>query len=79
VGPSIAGDLRDLGISRTTDLHATDAEELYHRLCAIRGCHIDRCVLYVFRCAIYYATTDDPRPELLQWWNWKDSVLERAP
>ena len=28
--------------------------------------------LYVLRCALYYASTDDPDPELLQWWNWKD-------
>jgi len=34
----------------------------------------DRCLLYVFRCAVYYASTS---PELydiekLKWWNWKD-------
>jgi hypothetical protein len=29
-------------------------------------------MLYVFRCAVYYASTRDPDPRLLQWWNWKD-------
>jgi hypothetical protein len=29
-------------------------------------------MLYVLRCAVYYASTDDPNPERLKWWNWKD-------
>jgi len=33
---------------------------------------VDRCMLYVLRCAVYYASTLDPDPRLLQWWNWKD-------
>jgi hypothetical protein len=28
--------------------------------------------LYVFRCAVYYATNKSHDVELLQWWNWKD-------
>ena len=36
------------------------------------GMHIDRCMLYVFRCAIYYASNDVYDSELLKWWNWKD-------
>lgn len=30
---------------------------------------VDRCMLYVFRCAVYY----EHDPELLKWWNWKDN------
>lgn len=45
---------------------------MYLRLCAQEGAHVDRCVLYVFRCAVYYASTDRPDPDLLKWWNWKD-------
>jgi hypothetical protein len=41
-------------------------------LCELRGKHIDRCVLYVFRCAVYFAAVKEPVPELLKWWNWKD-------
>jgi hypothetical protein len=33
---------------------------------------VDRCVLYVFRCAVYYANNKTHDPELLKWWNWKD-------
>jgi Pathogenicity locus len=72
VGPSIAKDLRDLGIARVEDLREAHPQELYDHLCAMRGTHIDRCVLYVFRCAVYFAGTDRHEPELLKWWHWKD-------
>jgi hypothetical protein len=38
----------------------------------MRGVLIDRCQLYVYRCAVYYAGTPGPDPEKLKWWNWKD-------
>lgn len=72
VGPSISKDLEDLGIRRVSDLRSRDPEKLYERLCAIRGTHIDRCVLYVFRGAVYFASNDEHDPTLLKWWNWKD-------
>jgi hypothetical protein len=72
VGPSIAFDLDELGIREVSDLCRRNPEELYARLCALRGGHIDRCVLYVFRCAVYYAGHSNHDPELLKWWNWKD-------
>lgn len=74
VGPSIARDLHALGIDRVEDLDGGDAEELYERLCQLRGMHIDRCVLYVFRCATYYASHEEHDPELLKWWNWKETA-----
>jgi len=72
VGPSIARDLADLGIRTVADLRDGDPGELYGRLTKLRGQHIDRCVLYVFRCAVYFASTLDPDPERLKWWVWKD-------
>jgi hypothetical protein len=77
VGPSLARDLADLGIRRVTDLRRRNPERLYQRLCQLRGAHIDRCALYVFRCAVYYASKTRPKPELLKWWNWKDSKTAR--
>ena len=71
VGPSISQDLQDLNIYRIADLEGKSPEDLYARLCAIRGDHIDRCVLYVFRCAVYFAETNEPDPGLLKWWVWK--------
>ncbi len=72
VGPSLAQDLRDLGIQQVAELRGQDPERLYTRLIAQRGVHQDRCVLYVFRCAVYFAETAQPDPERLKWWNWKD-------
>lgn len=72
IGPAMAIDLRDLGIRRVTDLKGRDPERMYQRLIALRGAHQDRCVLYVFRCAVYFASTRSPRRDLLDWWRWKD-------
>ena len=72
VGPSIAQDLVDLGISGIEDLVGKDPEVLFEALCEGHGEQIDRCVLYVFRSAVYYAETPDPDPELVKWWCWKD-------
>jgi len=47
-------------------------EEMYDSLCELRGEKIDRCVLYTFRCAVYFASTSQHDPKLLKWWNWKD-------
>jgi hypothetical protein len=73
IGPSLARDLADLGIRRVTALRGRSPERLYERLCVLRGQHQDRCVLYVFRCAVYFATERDHDPERLKWWNWKDA------
>jgi hypothetical protein len=68
----MAIDLRDLGIRQVRDLKGHDPEEMYQRLMRLRGGHQDRCVLYVFRCAVYYASTKRPRRKMLDWWYWKD-------
>ena len=72
VGKSIAEDLWNLGLRSVQDLKGQDPEEMYVRLCAMQGVQIDRCMLYVFRCAVYYASHEQHDPELLKWWNWKD-------
>ncbi len=76
IGPSMAKDLRDLGIFELTELRGQDPEMMYKRLGLIHDMHIDRCVLYVFRCAVYFASEDEHEPELLKWWNWKDEDLK---
>lgn len=88
VGKSISQDLYDLGVRSVADLKEKDPEEMYAELCDMRGMHIDRCMLYVFRCAVYFAQSADSRglnrgqtrkgisghshEKLLKWWNWKD-------
>lgn len=79
IGPSLAQDLVDLGIHRVADLRRRSPERLYEQLRAARGVHQDRCVLYAFRCAVYYASRTQHEPELLRWWNWSDAnLLARA-
>jgi hypothetical protein len=75
IGPSLARDLRALGIRRVADLKRRDPERLYLQLNGLRGKHQDPCVLYAFRCAAYFARTPRPLPRLLKWWNWKGRTL----
>ncbi|NLH41727.1 MAG: pathogenicity locus [Planctomycetes bacterium] len=72
VGKSIARDLRQIGVTSVNQLRDGDPEKLYQRLCDFKASPVDRCMLYVFRCAVYYASSNDPDPELLKWWKWKD-------
>ena len=78
IGPSLARDFVDLGIQRVSDLRRRNPERLYDQLIALRGAHQDRCVLYTFRCAVYFATEPKPDPERLKWWNWQDRKLASA-
>lgn len=74
VGKSIALDLWNLGFRSVQALKDQDPEELYIRQCALQGTQVDRCLLYTFRCAVYYASNEQHDPELLKWWNWKDTA-----
>ena len=78
IGPSLVRDLRVLGVRRVADLKRRNPERMYAQLNRLRGQRQDPCVLYTFRCAVYYARTPRPAPRLLKWWNWKDRTLESA-
>jgi len=71
VGKTIAQDMQNIGIHSIDDLKGRQAEH-YDRLCEFKASPVDRCMLYVFRCAIYYASNTEHDPELLKWENWKD-------
>lgn len=74
IGKSIASDLWNIGIRKTADLKNEDPELLYDLSNKYAGVTQDHCLLYVFRCAIYYVNTEKSaqNPEMLKWWNWKD-------
>lgn len=72
VGPNIAADLEAIGIHSVADLRGKDPEKLYEMDCRQKGYQEDRCQLYVFRCAVYFAETAAPEPAKLKWWYWKD-------
>ncbi len=73
IGPAVAAKLNWLGIMEPQELCGQDPQELYDRYQDLVGHPVDRCLLYVFRCAVYYCETEKPDPELLKWWNWKDN------
>lgn len=76
VGKSIKKDLEEIGINQVSELKDKDPESLYDQMCVKQGFQIDRCMLYVLRCAVYFAETPDPDPKKLKWWNWSDQKLK---
>lgn len=76
VGREISRDLWSLGIRAVDDLRDRDPEALYRTLCDLQGTVIDRCMLYVLRGAVYYASEPEHEPALLQWWNWTDDRVQ---
>ena len=75
VGPNIAQHLWDIGIRRVADLQDRDPQARYEASCRFEGVTIDRCLLYVYRCAVYYASRKRHDPDRLKWWNWTDDKM----
>ena len=72
VGKHTKEDLINIGITCVEDLIGKDPEDLYLQDCLYKKYQEDKCQLYVFRCAVYYAEHDFYDPEKLKWWYWKD-------
>ncbi|MBK1611991.1 mitomycin resistance protein [Rubrivivax gelatinosus] len=66
IGPSIAGDLRQLGIVHPRELAERDAFVLYRQLCEATGKRQDPCVLDTFLAAIAFMRGAEARP----WWTY---------
>ncbi len=79
IGKSIANDLLRIGIRQVADLKGKNPATLYDMSNAVAGVVQDRCLLYTFRCAVYFAETKPNRQdaEKLKWWNWKDAKPEK--
>jgi hypothetical protein len=72
IGPSLAADLRLIGIDRPRDLRGKDAFVLYQKLCAATGARQDPCVLDTFM-----AVTDFMRGAPAAPW-WKYTAQRKA-
>lgn len=72
VGKNMEQHFFNIGIFTIDDLIGKNPEELFLKDCSVKGFQDDRCVLYVFRLAVYYANNSVREPEKLKWWNWKD-------
>src|SRR4051794_12431331 len=66
VGPTIAGDLRRLGITLPVDLIGRDPYALYDELCRLTGQRHDPCVLDTFLAAVRYMEGAPKKP----WWKY---------
>ena len=64
VGPSIAADLRALGVVHPSELAERDAFALYQALCVHSGKRQDPCVLDTFMAATDFMRGAAPAP----WW-----------
>lgn len=74
VGKAVAEDLRLIGISSVARLKGKDPQKLYDKHNKRVGRIEDRCLLYTFRCAVYYANGGRVEARL-KWWNWKDRAV----
>ena len=72
VGPNMEKHLVSLGYSSLDSLKGADPEKLYEQDRKNHSGTLDRCVLYVYRLAVYYAENEIRDPEKLNWWWWKD-------
>ena len=66
IGPSIAADLREVGIQRPAQLVGRDPYRLYDNLCRVTGTRQDPCVLDTFISAVRYMEGAPARP----WWHY---------
>ncbi len=72
VGERTRESLINIGIRCVEDLKDKDPEELYDMDCKVKGFKEDRCQLYLFRMAVYYAENEVRDEQKLKWWYWKD-------
>lgn len=72
VGKQIKESMMNIGITCVEDLISKDPEEFYVKDCLKKGFKEDRCALYLFRMAVYYAENTEWEQEKLKWWYWKD-------
>ena len=66
IGPSLAADLRLIGIHHPHDLRGQDAYALYRRLCEATGQRQDPCVLDTFMAASDFMRGAPAAP----WWKY---------
>ena len=78
VGPAVAGDLRQLGITTPGELSGRDPYAMYDDLCRITGLRHDPCLLDTFIAAVRFMAGEPKKP----WWKytaeWKRELAARS-
>ena len=73
IGPSLAADLRSIGVQQPQDLADKDAFHLYQALTQLTGLRHDPCVLDTFMAATDFMRGAAPRP----WWTYTAQRKQR--
>ncbi len=74
IGKACSLDLWNIGLRSIADLEGQNPNDLYEKLNKVTGAKHDICMLYTFRCAVYYATEQNHDKDKLNWWYWKDKT-----
>ncbi|GAB7141103.1 protein Cdd1 [Deferribacterales bacterium RsTz2092] len=73
IGKNMAEHLTKAGFPTIESLKGKKADDVYAADCIAQNSTLDRCVLYCYRLAVYYADHDGQLPEnKLNWYDWKD-------
>lgn len=64
IGKAVAGDLRDIGITRPEQLKGKDGIALYHKLNKATGVRHDPCMADTLMAAVDFMNGGKPKP----WW-----------
>lgn len=71
VGEKIEKKLMNLGYNSISDLKNQSPEEIFQRYQERYG-KACKCLLYVYRLAVYYANNETHEAEKLKWGYWRD-------
>jgi len=72
IGKACSLDLWNMGFRNIHELKGQNPMELYERLNKITGLKHDICMLYTFRCIVYFVTEKNHDILKLNWWYWKN-------
>ena len=78
IGKACSLDLWNIGIRKISDLSGQNPRVLYNKLNSYSGTTHDICMLYTFRCAIYFATESNHDKKKLNWWYWKNKMYNEC-
>ncbi len=74
IGKACSLDLWNIGLRSIADLEGQNPNDLYEKLNKVTGAKHDICMLYTFRCAVYYMSEQNHDKDKLNWWYWKDKT-----
>jgi hypothetical protein len=73
IGKNMEQHLIRAGYPNIKFLKGADPNEVYAKDCFAQSVQVDRCALYCYRLACYFANHGEQLPEgKANWWDWKD-------